>query len=241
LTHFIPGHKQISLKARKHTFRQQQNTKEDQKAINREGTDESIHLNVHYFNSISNLFKSDSDLQVSISPTFYAQLFSNKNVLPSLQFGFVFFGKRISAQKLLIKCQWNWLQYYSQLINNVNTLQLTGIEQQAILAYIILFDHDSTMSLKEPTALTDINVLNNFLFENCVTSNDSSFSLENLMSTLVKMALFSSYNIEWVETNDVPNQTIFEMTIVMRYTKEEELWLQNQVHLVEDAFRCRFS
>ncbi len=89
--------------------------------------------------------------------------------------------------------------------------------------------------------MTDINVLNNFLFENCVTSNDSSFSLENLMSTLVKMALFSSYNIEWVETNDVPNQTIFEMTIVMRYTKEEELWLQNQVHLVEDAFRCRFS
>jgi hypothetical protein len=128
------------------------------------------------------------------------------------------------------------LQYYSQLINNVNTLQLTGMEQQAILAYIILFDHDSTMSLKEPTALTDINVLNSFLFKKCVTSNDSTFSLEDLTSILVKMALFSSYNIEWGETSE-SNQNMSHQTIVMRYTKEEELWLQNQVHLVEDAFR----
>ena len=150
---------------------------------------ESIHLNVHSFNAISNLFKSGSDLQ-----------------------------------------------YYSQLINNVNTLQLTGIEEQAVLAYIILFDHDSTMCLKEPTALTDINVLNNFLFKRCVTSNDSTFSLENLTSILVKMALFSSYNIEWGETYS-SDQNISQQTVVMRYTREEELWLLNQVHLVEDAFR----
>jgi hypothetical protein len=82
------------------------------------------------------------------------------------------------------------LQHYSYLINEVKTLQLDGIEQQAILAYIVLFDYDSTMSLKDPAALTDINVLNEYLFESCVKRKDRTFTLQNLTSTLVKMALF---------------------------------------------------
>jgi len=43
--------------------------------------------------------------------TFYKQLFHTKVLCVPficLQFGFVFFGKRILAQKLLIKCWWNW-------------------------------------------------------------------------------------------------------------------------------------
>jgi hypothetical protein len=45
--------------------------------------------------------------QVSISPIFYEQLFHMKVFCATsmcLQFGFVIFGRRILAQKLLIKC-----------------------------------------------------------------------------------------------------------------------------------------
>ncbi len=45
--------------------------------------------------------------KVSISPIFYEQLFHMKVFYAAficLQFGFVFFGERILAQKLLINC-----------------------------------------------------------------------------------------------------------------------------------------
>ena len=128
------------------------------------------------------------------------------------------------------------LLHYSRLINEVKTLQLDGIEQQAILAYIVLFDYDSTMNLKDPAALTDINVLNEYLYESCVKRTDKTFSLQNLTSTLVKMALFSSYNIVWSET-DLTEEKISKQALEMRYTEEEESWLQSQVHLVLDAYR----
>ena len=49
--------------------------------------------------------------QVSISPTFYEQLFRTKVFWAAflyLRLRFVFFGARILAQKLLVKCWWNW-------------------------------------------------------------------------------------------------------------------------------------
>jgi len=51
--------------------------------------------------------------QVSISPTFYEQLFCAKVFCKAfllLQFGFVIFCKIILSQKLLLKCCWNWFQ-----------------------------------------------------------------------------------------------------------------------------------
>ena len=52
-------------------------------------------------------------LQVSISPTFYKQLFCSKMFCAAflcLQFGFVIFGQKELAQKLCINCWWNRLQ-----------------------------------------------------------------------------------------------------------------------------------
>ncbi len=51
--------------------------------------------------------------QVSISSTFYTRLFCTKVFCAAfllLKFGFLFIGKRILAQKLLIKCRWNQFQ-----------------------------------------------------------------------------------------------------------------------------------
>ena len=55
---------------------------------------------------------------LSISPIFYEQLFHTKVLYAAfmcLQFGFLIFGKRILAQKLLIKCWWNWHQVAAQV------------------------------------------------------------------------------------------------------------------------------
>jgi hypothetical protein len=57
---------------------------------------------------------------LSISPIFYKQLFHTKVLcgpFMCLQFGFVIFGKRILAQKLLIKCWWNWHLDISSMYN----------------------------------------------------------------------------------------------------------------------------
>ena len=48
-------------------------------------------------------------VQVSISPTFYKLLF--QSVISC--FFCTFFGKRKMAQKLLVKCWWNWLQSFN--------------------------------------------------------------------------------------------------------------------------------
>jgi len=51
--------------------------------------------------------------QVSISPTFYMQLFCTKvfcTVFSANSLALYFFGKIILAQKLLAKCFWNWRQ-----------------------------------------------------------------------------------------------------------------------------------
>ncbi len=54
------------------------------------------------------------DKKVSISSTFYCVPFSYKSTLRTFSLITVWlnniFGKRISAQKLLVKCWWNWLR-----------------------------------------------------------------------------------------------------------------------------------
>ncbi len=50
--------------------------------------------------------------QVSISSTFYEQLFVQKcfaQLFSNYSLALWLFGQRISAQKLLVKCWWNWL------------------------------------------------------------------------------------------------------------------------------------
>ena len=75
-------------------------------------------------------------MQVSISPTFYEQLFHTKVFWAAflylgLRFVF-FFGKRKLAQTLLVKCWWNWLQdgpkgkSYLKATKNNRETQLTG-------------------------------------------------------------------------------------------------------------------
>ncbi len=58
-------------------------------------------------------------IEVSITSTFYAQLFCTKVLCKAflkLQFDLAFFGLRIPEQKLLVKCQWNWLKVSIQSV-----------------------------------------------------------------------------------------------------------------------------
>jgi hypothetical protein len=154
-----------------------------------EHADRNSDLSILSFNSISGLFRSDSDLN-----------------------------------------------HYSELIKALMTLKLSGIEQQAILAYIILFDYDSTMNLKEAPTLSDINVFNDIFFDSCVDRSCSTFSLKDLSRVLVRMAVFSAYNIDWSDS-PFKRENICTNVIDLQYSQEEELWLETQVQLIETAFR----
>ena len=77
--------------------------------------------------------------QVSISPTFYEQLFRTqvfRAAILYLQLRFVFFGKRKSAQKLFVKCWWNWLKddVTGSVISNVGCNQAKFNELKTFLA-----------------------------------------------------------------------------------------------------------
>ncbi len=66
---------------------------------------------------------------VSTSPTFSEQLYHMKVFFIAFlwfRIGFELFGKRISAQKLHIKCWWNWL-----LVNNVKKAALYELTSNA--------------------------------------------------------------------------------------------------------------
>jgi hypothetical protein len=112
-------------------------------------------------------------------------------------------------------------------------LKLVGIDQQALIAYIILFDRNP--SLNNVEALKENDQGNELLYQKFIERNDETFSIQDLSNCLVKMAIFCSYNIDWYST-DLSSVK----TVVMEYTGEEEFWLQEQLQLLESAFRCQF-
>jgi hypothetical protein len=123
------------------------------------------------------------------------------------------------------------LVYFCDLIAKVSSVCLVGIEQQALMAYIVLFD--SFKELNSSQALRAIAERNELIFDCCVEKINPEITLEEVSSWLVKMAVFSSYNIIWSENESAPPEAILTMV----YTEEEERWLQKQVELLDKAFR----
>jgi hypothetical protein len=123
------------------------------------------------------------------------------------------------------------LVYYYNLIARVRSVNLVGIEQQAKLAYMVLFDN-----LKDFNSCQDLRTIlktNELIFDYCLEKITPEVKMEQISSWLIKMAVFSSYNIVWSEKESSPSET----RVIMVYTEEEECWLQNQINLLEAAFR----
>jgi len=90
-------------------------------------------------------FPQVADEQVSIPPTFYMICFFRQSVLHSFSLITVwlckFSSKIILAQKLILKCWWNWLQiatkvaYSLSIIFPIFYLTLPFLQYQVFLAY----------------------------------------------------------------------------------------------------------
>ena len=123
------------------------------------------------------------------------------------------------------------LVYLCDLIAKVRSVNLVRIEQQALMAYLVLFD--SLKDLKSCQDLKGIAKRIELIYDNCIEKINPEINMEEISSWLVKMAVFSSYNIIWSEKESPMPEAV--LTIV--YTEEEELWLNKQVHLLDKAFR----
>jgi hypothetical protein len=125
------------------------------------------------------------------------------------------------------------LCYFSQLIHDIRKTTIScDIEEQALLAFVVLFDHDITTKLSNQSAIFDINSDN----QSFLQSYNPSLTVQHLTSSLLKMAVFSSYNISWNDGAD-STENIARQVVDIKYTQNEELWILMQVQQVEDAFR----
>jgi len=123
------------------------------------------------------------------------------------------------------------LAYFCNLIEKIRSVNLVGIEQQAMLAYMVLFDSLNDLNCSQNWIA--IAKRNETIYHYCIEKNNPDVTMEEISSWLVKMAVFSSYNISWCEKEYLPSEAILTMV----YTEEEERWLQKQVNLIETAFK----
>ncbi len=123
------------------------------------------------------------------------------------------------------------LDNYARLINRLKGLPvLTSMEQKGVITFIILFDSDE-----------DTNKHYSDLYQSYIKSCEDCLDPSDLSKILVEMAAFCSQNISWdnhdegtgQEVNKVSNFSLFG-TI---YTKEDELWIDQQFKQINEAFR----
>ena len=128
------------------------------------------------------------------------------------------------------------LESYVKLIEIFRNIKVTSLESRAIISYLILFDFDDKLTLVNREALIKMSAKKQELFEKCVGKN-SHITLKNLMSALVKMAVFGAYNIMWDDiVLPAKNPSLAGLKVVMAYTDEEEAWLNKQLQHYNDAY-----
>ena len=82
------------------------------------------------------------------------------------------------------------------------------------------------------------------MYDQFIRVSSGAPSLDEVTSTLVKMAVFCSVHIDWDDVDSVTRRDVDAATatlptsnIVMPYTEEEERWVNAQFKFVDEAFR----
>lgn len=128
------------------------------------------------------------------------------------------------------------LDGYIRQVDVFKTQEFTTIETRSLLSYMILFDHDESLKLSSKERIAKISTENDEIFQRYV-SDKSTMKFKELMKTLVKMAVFGSYNIQWIDIIQPPEiQSLSKMFVVMAYTSEEENWVKKQFSIFDEAF-----
>ena len=92
---------------------------------------------------------------------------------------------------------WSGLLTVDLFSRKLSTLWLLDLfDQRAILAYIVLFEHDSILKLKKPSDLEDIVIMNTVMFQNYAERLDDKFDFQNFLNTISKMSVFCSNHLD---------------------------------------------
>ena len=144
------------------------------------------------------------------------------------------------------------LDVYARLVHRLKSLPpIDLLEQKSILANSLLFQSDNlALSQSGSDLLDETQVMNEIMFESCIRkSTKDCLSLRSLSKVLVQMALFCAYNIDWTgyieNQNHSPADDLVQksdklvptLNFVITYTREEELWLGQQVKVVNETIR----
>ncbi len=128
------------------------------------------------------------------------------------------------------------LEVYLKLIEIFRNIKVTSLESRAIISYLILFDYDDRLTLSNREALNRMAGKKQELYEKCFGKN-CHITLKDLMSALVKMAVFGAYNIMWDDiVLPAKKPSLAGIKMVMAYTDEEEAWLNKQLQHYNDAY-----
>jgi len=129
------------------------------------------------------------------------------------------------------------LDVYVKLIDVFKGLKcITSLESRAIISYLILFDYDDSLSLTGRDMLKKIDVKKQELFDRVLVKS-CGISMQELMTTLVKMSVFGAYNIRWDDVVLPTKKTgLTGFNVVMAYTDEEEAWLKKQTEQFDELF-----
>jgi hypothetical protein len=101
---------------------------------------------------------------------------------------------------------------------------------------MILFDFDSSLNLSDLKKLEKIRAENESMYQRYLYKR-CRISRVDFMKTLVKMAVFGSYNIQWDDII-VPqvSTNLSNLNLVMAYTQEEEEWCLKQLQTFDEGF-----
>lgn len=137
------------------------------------------------------------------------------------------------------------INHYMELTNQMTQFSHPScFEASAVTAYALLFDFDDATKLVDPETVRECQEQAEML----VRSNTSA-DFANLKKTLKQMAVFCACNISWEGHEGDNNLDVFSpdaedynytfpgFNLVMSYTEEEELWLNQQFKHIDEAFR----
>lgn len=133
------------------------------------------------------------------------------------------------------------ISYFGQLMKSVTSVKIEDSDDLALLARVVLFDHDDdvTMKLTDSKSLIEINKLDEMIFESMTKKNknaEMTITLKDLMRNLVKMSVFCSYNLAKNESGD-PFECVMAQAIDIPYTSDEESWISLQVNQLEAGMK----
>ena len=147
--------------------------------------------------------------------------------------------KRLASQFELFRPDAN-LEEYEQLLDQLQTVTfLNRPDQRSLLAYVVLFCCDDLIYIGDNESLEDSTIMNEIMFDTFVATKNNEFDMHDLSKVLIKMAIFCTYNMDWggLANNVRKDREVSMSRIVMTFTMEEEAWLNQQLHMVAEAFR----